>query len=242
MISAWVKRILRNAGWHIRKAAYCPDGTERRVYELFVEKGHQFETVFDVGANIGQTAIAFSTSFPESKIYSFEPFRAAFLHLKRDTESLSNVQAFQFALGAESASIKVKIDSDGASESNSLRSERQESIGDDYGCEEIIVRRGDDFCREKSISSIDLLKVDVEGFEIEVFSGFKEMLETGKISLILSEVNFWKDGIHTEFRHIDAFLKDFGYRCAGLYDIAYLPNGGFMSANALFIRQKNGVK
>jgi hypothetical protein len=47
----------------------------------------------------------------------------------------------------------------------------------------------DSFCEQRSIEKIDLLKVDVEGFEIEVFKGAKRMLENKNIQIIAFEIS-----------------------------------------------------
>jgi hypothetical protein len=48
-------------------------------------------TIFDVGANIGQTALYFNKHFPGADIYSFEPVKATFNTLKNTVGHLSNI-------------------------------------------------------------------------------------------------------------------------------------------------------
>jgi len=48
----------------------------------------------------------------------------------------------------------------------------------------------DDFVKENDISSIDLLKIDTQGFDLEVLNGAKASLESGMIKNVLVEINF----------------------------------------------------
>ena len=52
---------------------------------------NSIETVFDVGANYGQTAIRFSKAFPSAIIHSFEPVESNFRILKKKTYRYSKV-------------------------------------------------------------------------------------------------------------------------------------------------------
>ena len=64
-------------------------------------KCHQsdFGTILDVGANIGQFALAAALHFPKSIIYSFEPLFDVFSELQENTRRKKNIKAFNFALG-----------------------------------------------------------------------------------------------------------------------------------------------
>ncbi len=56
--------------------------------------------VFDVGANIGQSAKKFSTWFRGSRIYCFEPVEASFAKLNRELCGVANTRTFHLALGS----------------------------------------------------------------------------------------------------------------------------------------------
>lgn len=71
-----------------------------------------FRVVFDVGANIGQSAVRYARCFPSAKIYSFEPVLSTFEELKRNTEHLSNrVRPVQLALGSAKGEKEIYINS-----------------------------------------------------------------------------------------------------------------------------------
>jgi FkbM family methyltransferase len=60
----------------------------------------QVNFVFDVGANIGQSARSYLNKFPDSRIYCFEPVDATFRELQKNLQSYGNVLTFKLALGA----------------------------------------------------------------------------------------------------------------------------------------------
>src|SRR4051794_15148912 len=60
------------------------------------------KTVFDVGANVGQSAKAFLSRFPSANIHCFEPIGSIFKELQSTFENNARVTTHQTALGASS--------------------------------------------------------------------------------------------------------------------------------------------
>lgn len=67
------------------------------------------QVIFDVGANIGQTATAFKKTYPDARILSFEPVKETFKILEKSIKDLSNVDAYNLGLGSVSGEAKIKI-------------------------------------------------------------------------------------------------------------------------------------
>jgi len=77
----------------------------------------------------------------------------------------------------------------------------------------------DEFSLHLGINNIDLLKMDVQGWELNVLEGSKRMLRTRRITSVLSEVSFdanCSDMQYFEKQH--SFLANYGFRLAGFYD------------------------
>jgi Methyltransferase FkbM domain len=77
----------------------------------------------------------------------------------------------------------------------------------------------DDFCREHAIDRIDLLKIDVQGWELEVLRGAKTMLSRDAIWFVFAEVAFSK--WHTDmqqFSELNDFMHASRFRLCGFYD------------------------
>jgi hypothetical protein len=85
------------------------------------------------------------------------------------------------------------------------------------------------------LKHITLLKIDVEGHELQCIKGAKRMLQERRVDSILVEVGFL-DGIHTPLHKVERLLADDGQRFLALYDLAPNPSGyaNVFFANALF--------
>ena len=139
-------------------------------------------TVFDVGAYRGDFAQLCLKIWPECKVACFEALepRVNELHLlERET---SRIQVFDFLLGAKAAvAVPLHI---GETASSVL----SEHHNQEFPTEEYPMRTIDDVVTEHFASSeLGLLKIDVQGYELEVLKGAKHSLR--RFELILLEIN-----------------------------------------------------
>ena len=102
--------------------------------------------------------------------------------------------------------------------------------------ETVRILKLDDFCREHNIERIAFLKIDVEGFELEVIRGSAGMLESKRIQSIVAEVTFSRSSTqHVHFDDVRGILEPYGFSFTGYYDPAYRrENGQVIFTNALF--------
>jgi len=73
------------------------------IEEMFVMEEYKIENmnpliIFDIGSNVGLSAIYFSLKYPDSKIYAFEPNKKTFLKMKRNVGSFNNIEIFNWAV------------------------------------------------------------------------------------------------------------------------------------------------
>jgi FkbM family methyltransferase len=195
--------------------------------------------IFDVGANVGQSALEFAESFPEAVIHSFEPFEANFNELVHNTRHKVAIRAHRLALSDRSGSMDVLVDNVVNSEWNSITEKRQVEMksSSDFSKESILLSRGDSFCEVQGISGIDVLKIDTEGHDVEVIQGFQGMFETGSISSVIVEVGFLEDPTHGNFQKINSYLIERGMQLAGFYETCYFETGKCEYTNALYMLQ-----
>jgi FkbM family methyltransferase len=146
-------------------------------------------TVLDVGANHGDFAQAASALFPEAGVLLFEPLPDMQRHLNALIEtSQPKWRLMPCALGNEPGRFPLFIDeSDDAIGSftgftdDYLKANPQARPAREILCE---VRTLDDVAREQNIKAIDLLKIDVEGFEFEVLKGASSALQTTRAVIV----------------------------------------------------------
>lgn len=191
-------------------------------------------TILDVGANTGQSAIRFRAAFPAARIVSVEPASASFAELLRRTSGLS-VECHRIALGPERATATMYITP--FSETNSLVKPSDDEL---LGSEEVQVETLDDFVRANNLDRIDLLKIDAEGFDLEVLRGASATLESKSIRFVMIEVGFQPgDDRHPLFDTTRNMLKPHGFRLFGIYGqtLEWTGEPAVRFANAIFCRQ-----
>jgi FkbM family methyltransferase len=171
--------------------------------------------IFDVGANVGQSAAMFTEAFPRAKIYAFEPVAATFQTLGKRVAALPNVSAFNLALGRRSGSVEIE------SQRNSVMNRIVERRGEaaTTRTEATKMMPGDAFSAEHHVERIDLLKIDTEGHDLEVLVGFRSMLEGMRIGLVDTEVGMNRGNTrHVPFEAVKAYLDPLGYHVFHLHE------------------------
>lgn len=172
--------------------------------------GYDIKLIIDVGANIGQSAVQFREYFHNAKIYCFEPVKSTYEKLIINVND-PNVICYQMAVGSNREKAKIYLKNDS---STNTMIERDSNLG----YEIVSVTTLDHFTNEKRITSIDLLKIDTEGFDFEVLKGAKILLSEERISFIIIEVGFDpNDDRHVLFDKIRDYLADYGYFIFGIY-------------------------
>lgn len=129
---------------------------------------NKYKVIYDIGANIGNHTVYFAHNIPNVQIFSFEPMKENYELLKRNVidNFLKNVKTFNFALGAHNMKACMKI----LIENNNGSASMKEKFVDG---EKVKVRVID----ELKLSYPDFVKIDVEGYEVEVLKGMKNLLD-----------------------------------------------------------------
>jgi FkbM family methyltransferase len=158
---------------------------------------HRFRTILkrgmvavDVGANIGYfTLLAASLVGVSGRVFAVEPWPANLALLRRFVEAnyLSQVSVFGFGLGSSEGSGRVS-----QADQNVFNNRTATMAGEPGTGIAVPVRTLDSCVREWNLNQIDLLKIDVDGFETRVLHGAKETLERGIVKNIIIELDeFW---------------------------------------------------
>jgi FkbM family methyltransferase len=136
--------------------------------EYYVPPDLTPKIILDIGSNIGASIIYFHHQFPDAKIFGFEPHPDTFRILEKNVAQLPGVAVFDYGLGATNQRMAIRADevNFGAFNTRGQFKDR----GFPAATVECEVRRLDDVLREIGIAQVDLIKIDCEGAEADVFS------------------------------------------------------------------------
>jgi FkbM family methyltransferase len=203
-------RMRLELGEFIQRHIYFGDfeRQETRWVRRWLRPGMSF---VDVGANVGYfTLLAASRVGPEGRVFACEPSPEAFARLEatlRDNP-IPQARAFPFALGAEPGQLHLHFTSHTVSN-------HTPSMVAQPGARTmpVPVRTLDECLEEWKLPRVDLLKVDVEGFEPQVLAGARQALATGRIRALLCEFNDpWLRLAGSSAAELYALLRGFHYR------------------------------
>jgi hypothetical protein len=88
--------------------------------------------------------------------------------------------------------------------------------------QKVEILSGDNYLKSINVDSLFFLKIDAEGFDLEVLKGFEEILLRKRINFILAETNFDEaDPSQANFFLLNKSLNQFGYTVTGFYDLIH---------------------
>lgn len=197
--------------------------------------------IFDVGAHHGKYSDLGKKNFNDSKFYLFEPFINAFNYLTTKYNDENFIIENLAISGHKSLS---KFYSNVYDETNSLLPANRTNTQIDELTKElevlmVEVTTLDEYCKEKQIKKIDLLKIDTQGNTLNVLKGAEGLLKDGLIGIIQCEVEFieiYQD--QALFFHVAAYLDSFGYELYSIYKQHFEIDGRLSWADAIFQKQK----
>lgn len=192
--------------------------------------------VFDVGANHGDTVRKFQKILPASVIHAFEPSPDVFRTLETSTRGMKHVFLNNVALGSKIESRTLRIST--LSGMTSLLEPGNDYWGEVSSSVPVSVITLDQYCTEHQIDHVDVIKLDTQGFDVEVLRGGMKVLREGRIHLVLIEIIFneiYEGCANPE--EVLSFMRINGFRLVTLYQ-CHLKQGFACWADALFISNR----
>ena len=178
---------------------------KKKIIGFIKIKVNKIETIIDVGAHHGESIKLFLKNFKISNIYAFEPYPESFKNLIINTEYLLkkkkvNFESYNLGLGSSDQKLHLNISLETSSSTiNSINNKSnyyqkkiiflgQANKNFFHKKEEITITTLDKAMLNKNYATIDLIKIDTEGYEYEVLKGSVEVLK--KTKLILFEHHY----------------------------------------------------
>ncbi len=204
--------------------------------------GVTFQTILDGGANVGQFARAAHLCFPEATIFSFEPLPDIADQLEANMQDVAGHQVLRTALGSYDGETEFHRNSYSQSSSILPMLEKQGGLLD--GTKEIEklsvpIGRFDTLLKDHTIQTPALLKLDLQGNELEALKGAEKTLE--KCSHLLLETVFDQEYIDEPlFEEIWVFLRDKRFHFERPLNFSKGSDGRICQMDALFSRSGRG--
>lgn len=224
---ASLKRRIQESGWYVRKAAGLPVGVD--LFEDLRRFGIRPKCLLDIGAHHGHTAIKYVERFPGCRIFAFEPVSANFNRLKNAVSHLPAITPVRSAVGDKRGKADI-----GLHPVNSEAHSLVRKPGTETECIEVTTI--DDFCADRGIQP-DFIKIDTEGFELEVLAGADLTLGSSPaLKAILVEATLSATNKrHIQLSELSEAMPGFGL--AAIYDqCQWHTTGKLEFFNALFVR------
>ncbi|CAD6509390.1 hypothetical protein LMG27952_00273 [Paraburkholderia hiiakae] len=171
----------------------------------------------DIGANIGCTALALSQIVGDGKVVAVEPVPRTFALLTKNVGAVANITRQNFAFGSQAGTLPMQgseTNLSGAFIANEFHTGRAGHFTVD-----VAVRTVDEAFSSLGLEKVDFMKIDVEGFELDVLEGATETLRKCKPRVVLEMNHFCLN----QFRRIT--LPEFRERLLKIFPYAYAIDG-----------------
>lgn len=179
---------------------------EKGVFNLLCKRFQSPYCIFDVGSNMGQYLNLIVSRMGEecSDIHCFEPGQETFSALRNSAPNSSKIKLNNCALGQIEGEAQLHYD-EKTSGLASLTKRKLDHFNIYFEKSELVkIDTIDNYCARNNIRRIHLLKIDVEGHELDVLAGAKNMFEQQAIDVVTFEFG----GCNIDTR---SFFQDFYY-------------------------------
>ncbi len=215
--------------WMEAIGKHIPDDTNRII-------------MIDGGAHTGMMAKQFYNRFPNLEVHAFEPNTDLIPTLQTNLDDLPG-SCNVMALGSQTRTDEFIVNDSPMTSSllprNELGRKYFDHVTRPRETRGIQVITLDDWFDRSGLDRIDLIKLDLQGYEAEALQGATRVLDLGVACLFL-EVHFipFYKGCSL-FAEVDTILRRHGYQLYNLYNLCtHLPEGQIGSADAIYIPRK----
>lgn len=249
-----LKRVFRLAGLEVRKTnplqqapkvqnVLTTSKPQRNSLEGVLQqaknRGFSPATVIDVGAAYGMFTSACQPIFPEAKYMLIEPLEEYTSFLETVVTSIPGAEYIPAALTAESGEITINIHPDLVGSSLYLEEENSDVNGVPRKVHALSL---DAVLEDRSVETPILLKIDVQGAELDVLSGAKHALK--QVEFMILEVvffEFFKGG--PQFHNIVQFMDANDFVVYDIFDLQYRPlDNALAQADMVFVKKNSNLR
>jgi FkbM family methyltransferase len=163
--------------------------------------------VLDIGSNIGDTLLNLAKRNPNGKSIGFEPVPFLYQRAKTNLElnDFPNIELHNLAISDKNGCLYFDIPKNRNSGSISMVNKPTATST------EVKAISLDTFVKVNNIKKVDLVKIDVEGFEMNVLMGALQTIKYHKPILFVEVIDDYLVRSNSTASHLIKFIKDLGY-------------------------------
>jgi FkbM family methyltransferase len=200
----------------------------------------EFDSIVDIGANKGQFAIFARNCFPKANIVSFEPLERPSRVYESLFQNDPRTRLVQAAIATARGTLSINVTAEDDSSSPLGVSKLQTEAFGTHVVDTVVVPCGplSDYLRDSDLGRKNLLKVDTQGFELQVLRGAESLLD--RFDVIYCEISFVELYVGQALAsEVISYLHHRNFDLAGVYNIGSGPKDGQLQADMLFVRSEN---
>ncbi|HRN91012.1 MAG TPA: FkbM family methyltransferase [Ferruginibacter sp.] len=240
-----INRFLSKFGFEVHGTGYIQSVKKSDFkQDIFTKQleltGNKAEIIFDVGANRGNVTLKYADTFPKSKIYAFEPFEEAFKILSSKSVANPRIHLNQIGIaeftGTKTFYENVNMDTNSTFEPDTMGLSSDNQVKN-VSISTIPVITIDEFCLKHQINKIDILKMDIQGGELNALKGASDLLSKKAVGLIFMETYFREQYKNQPLFHdVSKYLHEWGYYVQDFYEPIY-GKGSLAWCDVIFMPQ-----
>lgn len=198
----------------------------------------RLETIVDVGGNVGQFSLLARALHPNARIYAFEPLPEAAARFRQVFASDTKVTLFQAAISPEAGPATMHVSASADSSSLLPISARQSELfpgTQEVGVTDVEAGPLSGFVSAGDLYGPALLKIDVQGFELEVLRGTGDLLPVFEHVYVEASFEALYEG-QALADDVIAYMVGAGFSEVGRHNVSIGPDGTPIQADFLFHR------
>jgi FkbM family methyltransferase len=212
IIKSLARKSLNAFGLEVQRSRGSFIGALQQIRDL----GFSPALVIDVGAGVGMFTLQCHRIFPDSRYLLVEPLQENSPSLEQATKRIKNAEYVLAVAHSEPGEVTLNVHSDFAGSSLYLENE-PDLDGTPRNVQAVTL---DNLCKERCVSGPYLIKIDVQGAELDVISGAMEIID--QIEYIILEVSlyqFVKKG--PQIYDVITFMRSHGFVVYDIFGLNY---------------------